>query len=110
MYRMIQSFKPGEVSPEEAHKIAFELAMKFTGGRHQFVVSTHVDKAHVHSHIEFNSTNLDCTGKFRNPKNSYLILRKMNDELCKAHGLSVIQNPQKRTREEAPAVKSLSRN
>ncbi len=51
MYRVIQSFKPGEVSPEEAHKIACELAMKFTGGRHQFVVSTHVDKGHIHSHI-----------------------------------------------------------
>lgn len=44
MYRIIQSFKPGEVSPEEANRIGYELAMKFTGGQHQFVVSTHVDK------------------------------------------------------------------
>ncbi len=105
MYRMIQSFKPGEVSPEEAHEIARELAMKFTGGRHQFVVSTHVDKEHIHSHIEFNSTDLDCMGKFRNPKNSYILLRQINDELCRAHGLSVIEKPKKRNREEMPAVK-----
>ena len=72
MYRVIQSFKPGEVSPEEANRIGYELAMKFTGGQHQFVVSTHVDKAHIHTHIEFNSTNLHCDGKFRDVKRSAL--------------------------------------
>lgn len=92
MYRVIQSFKPGEVSPEEANRIGYELAMRFTGGQHQFVVSTHVDKAHVHSHIEFNSTNLNCDGKFVNVKNSYLVLRRLNDELCRIHGLSVLKN------------------
>ena len=93
MYRIIQSFKPGEVTPEEANQIGYELAMKFTGGQHQFVVATHVDKAHVHTHIEFNSTNLNCDGKFRDVKRSALLLRQLNDELCKAHGLSVIENP-----------------
>lgn len=94
MYRIIQSFKPGEVSPEEANRIGYELAMKFTGGQHQFVVATHVDKAHIHTHIEFNSTNLNCDGKFRDVKRSALrVLRKLNDELCRAHGLSVIENP-----------------
>ena len=94
MYRIIQSFKPGEISPEEANRIGYELAMKFTGGQHQFVVSTHVDKAHIHTHIEFNSTNLNCDGKFRDVKRSALrVLRKLNDELCRAHGLSVIENP-----------------
>ena len=93
MYRVIQSFKPGEVSPEEANRIGYELAMKFTGGQHQFVVSTHVDKAHIHTHIEFNSTNLNCDGKFRDVKGSAMVLRWLNDELCKAHGLSVIENP-----------------
>lgn len=94
MYRIIQSFKPGEVSPEEANRIGYELAMKFTGGQHQFVVATHVDKAHIHTHIEFNSTNLNCDGKFRDVKRSALrVLRKLNDELRRAHGLSVIENP-----------------
>ena len=93
MYRIIQSFKPGEISPEDANRLGYELAMKFTGGRHQFVVATHLDKDHIHTHIEFNSTNLDCDGKFQNVKNSAFILRRLNDELCRAHGLSVIENP-----------------
>ncbi len=99
MYRVIQSFKPGEVSPEEANRIGYELAMKLTEGKHQFVVSTHVDKAHIHTHIEFNSTNLNCDGKFVNPKDSYLVLRRLNDDLCRAHGLSVIENPKPSTKE-----------
>ena len=93
MYRIIQSFKPGEISPEDANRLGYELAMKFTRGQHQFVVSTHVDKAHIHTHIEFNSTNLNCDAKFQNVKNSAFILRRLNDELCRAHGLSVIENP-----------------
>jgi len=105
MYRIIQSFKPGEVSPEEANKIAYELAMKFTGGKHQFVVATHVDKHHIHSHIEFNSVNLDCDGKFQNVKDSAFILRRFNDEICKAHGLSVIEHPKARSSEEKAAIK-----
>lgn len=108
MYRVIQSFKPGEVSPEEANRIGYELAMKFTGGQHQFVVSTHVDKAHIHTHIEFNSTNLNCDGKFRDVKRSALrVLRKLNDELCRAHGLSVIENPKPsaKKQKEMAAVK-----
>lgn len=107
MYRIIQSFKPREITPEEANKIGYELAMKFTGGQHQFVVATHVDKVHVHNHIEFNSTNLDCTGKFVNVKDSAMVLRRLNDELCREHGLSVIENPQQQTKEpgEASAVK-----
>jgi hypothetical protein len=93
MYRIIQSFKPGEISPEDANRLGYELAMKFTRGQHQFVVSTHVDKAHIHTHIEFNSTNLNCDAKFQNVKNSAFILRRLNDELCRAHGISVIENP-----------------
>ena len=107
MYRIIQSFKPGEVSPEEANRIGYELAMKFTGGQHQFVVSTHTDKAHIHTHIEFNSTNLNCDGKFQNVKDSAFVLRRLNDELCRAHGLSVIENPKPsaKKQKEIAAVK-----
>ena len=103
MYRVIQSFTPGEVSPEEANRIGYELAMKFTGGQHQFVVATHVDKKHIHTHIEFNSTNINCDGKFKNVKNSYLVLRRLNDDLCRAHGLSVIEHPKERTKPEGEA-------
>lgn len=107
MYRIIQSFKPGEVSPEEANRIGYELAMRFTEGRHQFLVATHVDKAHIHTHIEFNSTNLDCDGKFKNVKDSALVLRRLNDEICKAHGLSIIEHPKRKAKlpGEAAAVK-----
>ena len=107
MYRIVQSFKPGEVSPEEANRIGYELAMEFTGGKHQFVVTTHIDKAHVHNHIEFCSVNLDCDGKFQNVKDSAMILRRINDEICRAHGLSIIENPKESTMRpgEAAAVK-----
>lgn len=89
MYRLMQSFKPGEVTPEDANKIGYELAMEFAKGQHQFVVYTHEDKAHIHNHIEINSTNLDCDGKFKNVKDSVQVLRRINDKICLAHGLSI---------------------
>ena len=95
-YRIIQSFKPGEITPEEANRLGYELAMKFTKGKHQFLVSTHTDKAHIHNHIEFNSTNLECDGKFNNFYNSALALRRLNDQICREHGYSVIENPKAR--------------
>ena len=96
MYRIIQSFKPGEITPKEANRVGFELAKEFTKGRHQFVVYTHVDKAHIHNHIEINSTNLDCDGKFRNMKNSVDVLRRLNDKICLSHGLSTPEPKQKK--------------
>lgn len=95
-YRILQSFKPGEITPEEANRLGYELAMKFTKGKHQFVVSTHVDKAHIHTHIEFNSTNLECDGKFKNFKNSSFALRRLNDQICREHGYSVIGEEEKK--------------
>ena len=92
-YRIIQSFKPGEVTPKQANQIGYELAMRFTKGRHQFFVATHTDKAHIHNHIEFNSTNLECDGKFNNFKNSSMALQRLNDEICREHGCSVIEKP-----------------
>lgn len=110
-YRIIQSFKPGEITPEEANKLGYELAMKFTKGKHQFVVSTHVDKAHIHNHVEFNSTNLECDGKFNNYKNSSFALRRLNDQICREHGYSVIENPKakgQRYQEKAAAKRGRS--
>ena len=106
MYRVIQSFKPGEVTPEQAHEIAYELAMKFTDGQHQFVVATHTDKAHIHSHIEFNSVNLDCDGKFH-VHQSGRALQRLNDEICRAYGLSVTEKKERngKTYGEAAAIK-----
>lgn len=94
-YQIRQSFKPGEITPEDAKKIGYELAMRFTKGKHQFIVATHVDKAHIHSHIIFNSTTLDCTRKFRNFLGSGRAVRKISDRLCLEHGLSIIDNPKR---------------
>lgn len=92
-YQIRQSFKPGEISPELANKIGYELGMKFTKGKHAFIVATHVDKAHIHNHIIFNSTSLDCTKKFRDFLGSGRAVRKVSDRLCLEYGLSVIENP-----------------
>ncbi|MEY8389340.1 relaxase/mobilization nuclease domain-containing protein [Oscillospiraceae bacterium 38-13] len=92
-YHLRQSFKPGEVTPELANKIGYDLAMSLTKGKHAFIVCTHVDKEHIHSHIVFNSTALDCTRKFRNFLGSSFAVRKISDLLCLENGLSVIENP-----------------
>jgi hypothetical protein len=92
-YHTRQSFKPGEVTPEEANRIGQELALSFTKGNNAYVVCTHIDKEHIHNHIIFNSTNIDCTRKFRNFLGSSWALRRISDTLCVKHGLSVIDDP-----------------
>lgn len=89
-YQIRQSFKPGEVTPEEANAIGQELAKRFTKGKHAFIVATHTDRAHIHNHIIFNSTSLDCTRKFRNFYLSGRALAKLSDMICLEHRLSVI--------------------
>ena len=64
-YQIRQSFKPGEITAEEANKVGYKLAMRFTKGKHAFIVATHTDRAHIHNHIIYNSTALDGTRKFR---------------------------------------------
>ena len=90
-YQIRQSFKPGEITPEEANKLGYELAMRFTKGNHAFTVSTHTDKAHIHNHIIFNSTTLDCSRKFKNFFYSGLALQRLSDILCFEHGYSIIE-------------------
>ncbi len=90
-YQIRQSFKPGEVDPEEANKIGYETAMRFTKGKHAFIVATHVDKAHIHNHIIFNSTCLDERHKFNNFFFSGITLQRLSDIICLEHGLSVIK-------------------
>ena len=92
-YHARQSFKPGEITPQEALDVGYELAMRFTKGNHAFVVSVHTDKAHIHCHAVFNSTTLDCTRKFNNFWNSSYALGRLSDLICAEHGLSVIENP-----------------
>ena len=97
-YQIRQSFKPGEVSPEDANRIGYELAMRFTKGKYAFIVATHTDKAHIHNHVIFNSTSIDGTCKFRNFKRSGIALQKVSDMICLENGLSVIEPKPKKER------------
>ena len=89
-YQIRQSFKPGEVTAEEANKIGYELASHFLKGKYAFLVATHTDRAHIHNHIVFNSTALDGRKKFRNFWLSSFAIQKLSDMLCLEHQLSVI--------------------
>ena len=90
-YQIRQSFKPGEISAEDANRVGYELAMRFTKGKYAFIVATHTDRAHIHNHIIFNSTSIDGTQKFRDFKRSGLALQKVSDMVCLENGLSVIE-------------------
>ncbi len=96
-YQIRQSFKPGEVTPEEANQIGYETAMRWTKGKHAFIVATHVDKAHIHNHIVYNSTTLDAQHKYQNFFLSSFALRRLSDLICLEHGISVI--PEKKPSE-----------
>ena len=95
-YQIRQSFKPGEITPEEANRLGYELGMRFTKGQHAFVVCTHIDRRHIHSHVIFNSTNLDCTKKFRDFLGSGKAVRRLSDTICIENGYSVIEEPKRR--------------
>lgn len=89
-YQIRQSFKPGEITPEEANQVGYEMAMRWTKGKHAFLVATHIDKAHIHNHIIYNSTSLDASRKFNNFFLSGLAMQKLSDRVCAEHGLSII--------------------
>lgn len=90
-YQIRQSFKPGEITPEEANQVGYETAMRWTKGKHAFIVATHIDKAHIHNHIIYNSTSLDNKHKFHNFFLSSIALQRVSDLVCLEHGLSVIK-------------------
>ena len=90
-YQIRQSFKPGEITPEEANQVGYELAMRFAKGKHAFLVATHIDRQHIHNHVLFNSTSLDGTRKFRDFFLSGLAVQRLSDQICLEHQLSVIK-------------------
>lgn len=96
-YHIRQSFKPGEISPEEANLVGRELAERFLKGKHAYIICTHTDRRHIHNHIVFNSTTLDGTAKFRDFLGSGRAVGRLSDLICIEHGLSVIQNPRRYT-------------
>ena len=95
-YQVRQSFKPGEITPEEANRIGVEFAERFLKGKHAYIVCTHTDRRHIHNHILWNSTTLDCRGKFDNFWGSSRAVRALSDTLCIEHGLSVVEAPKRR--------------
>ena len=89
-YHIIQSFAPGEVTPELAFEIAQEFAKEYLS-EYQMVIGTHVDREHIHSHLVFNSVNMETGEKYNStPQNYYRQIRSISERLCQEHGLSVI--------------------
>lgn len=88
-HHFIQSFKPGEVEPQKAHEMGLELCKKAFGDRFQIIVSTHLDKEHVHNHIIVNAINLDG-GKYHDNGVTLDRVRTISDELCQDNNLSII--------------------
>ena len=93
-HHLIQSFEPGEVDYQKAHEIGKQLADAVTKGRYEYVLTTHIDKGHVHNHIIFCSVNFVDYHKYNSNERSYYGIRNMSDKLCRENGLSVVA-PQK---------------
>ena len=87
---LIQSFLPGETTPEMAHQIGIELCKKILKDEYEFVLSTHIDKGHIHNHIIFNNVNMVTGRCYQSNKKSYHQIRCQSDKLCKENNLSVI--------------------
>ncbi|MDU6824362.1 MAG: relaxase/mobilization nuclease domain-containing protein, partial [Intestinibacter bartlettii] len=87
---LIQAFAPGETTPEEAHKIGIELCEKVLQGKYEYVITTHVDKEHIHNHILFNNVSFDTGKAYQSNKKSYHQIRNYSDDLCRKYKLSVI--------------------
>ena len=92
-YHLRQSFRPGEITPEEANRLGCELAQRFTKGNHAYIVCTHIDKSHIHNHIIWSAVDLECDRKFRDFWGSARAVRRLNDTICIENGYSIVENP-----------------
>lgn len=90
-----QSFKPGEITPEQCHQLGVELARQMWGDRFQIIVTTHLDKEHLHNHFCINSVSFKDGGKYNFSKKELKRLRDTSDRLCREYGLSVVEHPHK---------------
>ena len=93
-FHAYQSFAKGEVSPEAAHKIGHQIAQELWGERFQVVVTTHLDRGHIHNHFAINSVSFIDGQRFHSDAKLYRSMRQLSDKLCAEHGLSVVLNPQ----------------
>lgn len=99
-FHCIQSFKPDEVTPEQAHKIGIQTADEFLKGKYEYVISTHLDRGHLHNHIIICGVNFEnglAFGTEHDRKNNpaWKQLRKISDDICLENKLSVISMPEK---------------
>lgn len=97
-FQIRQAFPPGELTIEEAQKIGYETALRWTKGKHQFFVCTHNNTGNLHNHIYYNATAEDCTRKFHNFLGSTFHVRRLSDRICMEHDLSVIINPKQHSK------------
>lgn len=96
-YHCYQSFRPGEITPEECHRLGVELAKGMWGADYQVIVATHLDREHLHNHLVCNAVSLIDGKKFNCNKAAYRKLRKLSDEICRESGYSVIEKPMGKT-------------
>ena len=89
-HHLMQSFEPGEVSYEKAHEIGRQLADAVTKGQYEYVLTTHIDKGHIHNHVIFCAVNFIDHRKYNSNKRSYYGIRNISDRLCRENGLSVV--------------------
>ena len=89
-HHLIQSFEPGEVDYEKAHEIGRQLADAVTKRQHEYVLTTHIDKGHIHNHIIFCAVNFVDHHKYVSNKRTYYGIRNISDRLCRENGLSVV--------------------
>ena len=95
-HHLIQSFAPGETTPEQAHEIGRQLADEVLQGKYPYVLTTHIDKGHVHNHVIFCAVDMVNQRKYVSNRQSYSYIRRTSDRLCKEHGLSVVMPGQDR--------------
>ena len=105
-WQIIQSFSPQDnLTSEQAHNIGIELAKNFLEDKYQYIISTHIDKEHIHNHIIFNSTSFKTFKNFRVNKNlEYLRLRSINNDICKKNNLSIIDYPNKKIKKDKKLI------
>lgn len=94
-FHAVQSFKPGEVSPDDCHNLGVKLARMMWGDEYEVVVSTHLDKAHLHNHFVVNSVSFVTGKKFNSCKEEYYKFRNYSDDLCNGLNLSIIESKRK---------------
>lgn len=93
---LIQAFAPGETTPQQAHQIGLDLCKRVLQGKYEYVLTTHIDKGHLHNHILFNNVSFETGKAYQSNKRSYHQIRSISDTLCRENGLSVIDENYKK--------------